>query len=82
MRFCKSGRSHRIPTTRESRATDGARARVFERRFNLAEHVIVSGASLENGLLAVDLVREVPEAMKPRRIEIHTGKTIENKRAA
>ncbi len=60
----------------------GIAARVFERRFNLAEHVIVSGASLENGLLAVDLVREVPEAMKPRRIEIHTGKTIENKRAA
>jgi molecular chaperone IbpA len=63
----------------------GIAARVFERRFNLAEHVIVADARLINGLLEVDLVREVPEAKKPRRIEIKTvvgGKTIENKKAA
>ena len=60
----------------------GIAARVFERRFNLAEHVVVSGAVLENGLLAVELVREVPEAKKPRRIEILNGKAIENKQAA
>ena len=48
----------------------GIAARAFERRFQLADHVVVTGASLENGLLHVDLVREIPEAQKPRRIEI------------
>ena len=48
----------------------GIAARAFERRFQLADHVQVTGAALENGLLHVDLVREVPEAKKPRRIEI------------
>ena len=42
----------------------------FERRFQLAEYVEVKGAKLENGLLHVDLVREIPETMKPRRIAI------------
>lgn len=50
----------------------GIAARSFERRFQLADHVVVKGASLENGLLHVDLVRELPEAMKPRTIEITT----------
>jgi molecular chaperone IbpA len=48
----------------------GISARPFERRFNLADHVEVEGASCENGLLQIDLVRRVPEAMKPRKIEI------------
>ncbi len=48
----------------------GIAARAFERRFGLADHVRVTGASLHNGLLAIDLAREVPEAAKPRRIEI------------
>ena len=48
----------------------GIATRAFERRFQLADHVRVTGASLTNGLLAVDLVREVPEAMKPRKIAI------------
>ena len=48
----------------------GIAARSFERRFQLADHVEVTGASLENGLLHVDLVREIPEAMKPRKIAI------------
>jgi molecular chaperone IbpA len=48
----------------------GIAARTFERTFQLAEHVEVKGASLENGLLHVDLVREVPEAKKPRQIVI------------
>jgi len=52
----------------------GIAARAFERRFQLADHVEVSGASLENGLLHVDLVREIPEAMKPRKIAIGTSK--------
>jgi molecular chaperone IbpA len=51
----------------------GIATRAFKQTFNLADHVKVNGASLENGLLAVDLVREVPEALKPRRIEITTG---------
>lgn len=48
----------------------GIAKRAFERRFQLAEYVEVKGAKLENGLLHVDLVREIPEAMKPRRIDI------------
>jgi molecular chaperone IbpA len=51
----------------------GIAGRAFERRFQLADHVEVRGAALENGLLHVDLVREVPEALKPRKIEITTG---------
>lgn len=48
----------------------GIAERGFERRFGLADHVRVAGASLENGLLTIELVRELPEAMKPRRIAI------------
>jgi len=48
----------------------GIAARAFERRFQLADFVQVTGASLENGLLHIDLVREVPEAKKPRSIPI------------
>jgi molecular chaperone IbpA len=48
----------------------GIATRAFERRFALADHVRVSGAVHEHGMLHVDLVRETPEALKPRRIEI------------
>jgi molecular chaperone IbpA len=48
----------------------GLAGRAFQRQFNLADFVKVSGAAVENGLLTIDLVREVPEAMKPRNIEI------------
>jgi len=48
----------------------GIATRSFKQTFNLADHVKVSGARLEHGLLTIELVREVPEAMKPRRIEI------------
>ena len=47
--------------------------RGFERHFGLADHVEVEGAAFENGLLQIDLVRKVPEAMKRRRIEINVG---------
>ncbi|HET6376531.1 MAG TPA: Hsp20 family protein [Methylocella sp.] len=50
----------------------GIAARSFERRFQLADHVHVTGANLENGLLHVDLLRELPEAQKPRQIPIAT----------
>jgi molecular chaperone IbpA len=52
----------------------GIAARAFERQFQLADHVEVKGAKLENGLLHVDLTREVPEAKKPRQIPICDGK--------
>jgi len=48
----------------------GIATRAFSRRFQLADHVRVTGASHENGMLHIDLVREVPEALKPRQIEI------------
>ncbi|MBM3549899.1 MAG: Hsp20 family protein [Alphaproteobacteria bacterium] len=48
----------------------GIAGRSFERRFQLADHVKVSEAQMENGLLRIDLVREVPEALRPRKIEI------------
>src|SRR6202022_3477980 len=52
----------------------GIAARAFERAFQLADFVVVKNASLENGLLHVDLVRELPEAKKPRRIAIKTSR--------
>ncbi len=63
----------------------GIAERGFERRFELADHIRVSGATLANGLLHVDLVREVPEAMKPRAIRIErkgNGKTVIEGQAA
>lgn len=51
----------------------GIAARAFERRFQLADHVQVTGARLENGLLHVDLAREIPEAQRPRQIPIGGG---------
>jgi molecular chaperone IbpA len=61
----------------------GIAARAFERVFQLADHVQVKGAALENGLLHVDLVREIPEAKKPRQIRIGNGqpKVVEQKAA-
>ncbi len=59
----------------------GIAARAFERVFQLADHVLVKNASLENGLLHVDLVREIPEAKKPRSIPINGGsKAIEEQK--
>lgn len=70
-------------TLKGERKADGARqaeilhqgiaARGFERRFQLADYVHVTGAALENGLLHIDLVREIPEAKKPRQIQIATA---------
>ncbi|MGI8525143.1 MAG: Hsp20 family protein [Pseudolabrys sp.] len=68
----------------------GISARGFERRFSLEDHIEVSGASFENGLLDINLLRKIPEAMKPRRIEIaasqaakdNKAKTVDHIRAA
>ena len=63
----------------------GIARRQFERRFDLVDHIAVKGASLSNGLLNIELVREVPEELKPRKIAIDdrpaNGKTIEAKAA-
>jgi len=63
----------------------GIATRAFERRFSLADYVEVTGAMLVNGVLTIDLAREMPEAMKPRHIAIATApadKVIESKKAA
>jgi molecular chaperone IbpA len=63
----------------------GISARPFKRQFSLAEYVQVKGASFDNGLLRIELVREIPEAMKPRRIPIGgsaSSTEIEHKQAA
>jgi molecular chaperone IbpA len=63
--------------TRDEKAGEllyqGIAARAFERVFQLADYVQVKGATLENGLLHVELVREIPEAKKPRTIQIGRG---------
>lgn len=57
----------------------GIATRAFERRFHLADHVRVSGATHQDGMLHIDLIREIPEALKPRRIEIAKGATVDVK---
>jgi molecular chaperone IbpA len=51
----------------------GIASRAFEHRFQLADHIFVTGASLKNGLLDIELVREVPEAKKPRQIKVESS---------
>jgi molecular chaperone IbpA len=64
----------------------GIAGRAFERQFQLADHVEVEGARLENGLLHVELIRRIPETLKPRKVEIASSApqhpTIEQKKAA
>ena len=79
-------RGEKQATTDENKGEtlyQGIAARAFERVFQLADYVQVKGASLENGLLHVDLVREIPEAKKPRQIAIGNGqaKVVEAKAA-
>ena len=57
----------------------GIATRAFERRFALADHVRVTGATHENGMLHIDLVRETPEALKPRRVEIGCASDLQAK---
>ena len=83
-------RGSRTPVEGEAKPEvlyQGIAARAFERRFQLADHVQVTGAALEHGLLHVDLVREIPEAQKPRQIPIggaaaRAPKIVETKQAA
>lgn len=75
----------KVETAEHQYLYHGISARPFRRVFNLADHVQVTSATFESGLLKIDLVREVPEAMKPRRIEItdpSDNQRIEQKKAA
>ena len=60
----------------------GLAERDFERRFQLADYVVVKGANLANGLLSIELQRELPEALKPRRIEIEAAQPLIDAKAA
>lgn len=80
-----SGKKAEKPGPKFEVLHQGIAARAFERRFQLADHVEVKGAEMENGLLHISLKREIPEAMKPRTIAIATGtgpKVLEAKQAA
>jgi len=66
----RGGKQSETETETREFLHQGIAARAFERRFQLADHVVATATTLENGLLHIDLVREIPEAQKPRRIEI------------
>ena len=70
------GEKHANDAATDAVLYQGIAARSFERTFQLADHVEVKGASLENGLLNVELVHELPEAMKPRAILIASSRKI------
>ncbi len=73
-----------VLTVRGSRSNDeerrylhqGIANRAFERKFNLADHVEVTGADLRDGLLTIELVKEIPETMKPKTVQIHQGRDV------
>ncbi|HLH95508.1 MAG TPA: Hsp20 family protein [Xanthobacteraceae bacterium] len=71
-----TGRVSPEQTERPEYLYHGIGTRPFERRFNLADYVEVKGATFEDGLLQIELERELPEAMKPRQIEVTTGKAV------
>src|SRR3546814_19775445 len=68
-----SGKKEKPEDDKASVLHRGIASRAFERRFDLADHIKVTGAKLDNGLLAVALVRGIPEAMQPRRREERRG---------
>ena len=80
-----SGKKAEKTETKTEFLHQGIASRAFERRFQLADHVQVNGAGMENGLLHISLKREVPEALKPRTIPVNgvqAPKTIEARKAA
>jgi molecular chaperone IbpA len=78
-----SGRIARRGETEERKFLHrGIAERAFERRFNLAEHVVVTNAAMENGLLHINLVRELPEEKKPKKIAISSNVRILENQAA
>lgn len=73
-----AGRKAKEETAKEY-LYQGIATRSFERKFNLADYVRVDGADLKNGLLIINLTKEIPEAMKPRKISINGAREIEQK---
>ncbi len=71
-------RGERKPSEEKKYVYQGIAERDFERKFQLADYVKVVGATMENGLLHIDLERETPEAMQPRKIAINGKKLLEN----
>jgi molecular chaperone IbpA len=74
-----TGKKEDAETDKVKHLYHGIATRAFERRFDLAEHIRVTGARIQNGLLHIELIREIPEAMKPRSIAIETGATPKRK---
>jgi len=72
---------HRADTESRNYLYKGIAARSFERKFNLADYVKVTSANLRDGLLVIDLVKEIPEELKPRKIAINAAKTLDHKDA-
>ena len=68
-----SGKKNEKPEAKSDFLHQGIAGRAFERRFQLADHVRIDGAKLDHGLLHLDLTRDLPEAVKPRRIPIGNG---------
>ena len=68
-----SGKKSEKPETKAEYLHQGIASRAFERRFQIADHVQVQSASLENGMLHISLKREMPEALKPRSIPVNGG---------
>ena len=73
-----SVRGKKVEETKEERRYlhQGIATRTFERKFNLADHVEVVGAKLENGLLIINLLKEIPETMKPKTIAINSSQNV------
>ena len=71
-------RGHKAQKERRQYVHQGIASHAFERRFNLADHVEVTGADLCNGLLTIYLVKEIPEEMKPKSIPINDGSSLLN----
>ncbi|WP_269531602.1 Hsp20 family protein [Chitinimonas sp. BJYL2] len=68
---------HKATATQGNYLHRGISTQDFERRFQLAEHVKVVSAGLQNGILTVDLIREIPEAMRPRKVLINSGDNVQ-----
>ena len=75
-RFCCEVTGRKPEQTDQDYLYQGISARPFERRFELADYIEVESAAFVNGLLQIDLVRRVPDAVKPRRIDINTVTTL------
>lgn len=71
-------RGHKAQKEQRQYVHQGIASRAFERKFNLADHVEVTGADLRNGLLTIYLVKEIPEEMKPKSIPINDGSSLLN----